>query len=127
MNPSKNDNSSNEMASLLITGATMLSDSCPDCHIPLFQKDDKIFCPKCKRKAVFVSSDEEAETYHTNRVHSSVLDDLNLILYGKLELLGGKIAALDEPELINQYLQTVQNVLTTLKKIKSLQNLKIDR
>ncbi|MFX1513973.1 MAG: Sjogren's syndrome/scleroderma autoantigen 1 family protein [Promethearchaeota archaeon] len=126
MSPSKNNDPSSEMASLLITGATMLSESCPDCHVPLFQKDDKIFCPKCKRKVVFVSTDEEAEDYHAKHLHSNVLDDLRLILYGKLELFGRKIASLDEPENINHYLPTIQNILSTIKMINYLQGQQID-
>ncbi len=126
MNPSKNNDPSDEMASLLITGASMLSEACPDCHVPLFQKDGKTFCPKCKRKAVFVTSDEEAEVYHEKHLHSKVLDDLRLVLYGKLELFGGKIAALDDPDKINAYLQTIQNVLATLKLITDLRDQKKD-
>ena len=37
------------LSDLLKSGATMLSEACPDCHIPLYKKDDRIFCPKCNK------------------------------------------------------------------------------
>ena len=39
-------------AELLYKGAKMLAHSCPDCKMPLFEKDGKIFCPSCGREAV---------------------------------------------------------------------------
>jgi uncharacterized Zn finger protein (UPF0148 family) len=42
-----------EMSKLLLSGATLLNDSCPDCHVPLFRKGETVFCSSCGRKAVY--------------------------------------------------------------------------
>jgi UPF0148 protein len=39
-------------AELLYKGAKMLAHSCPECKMPLFEKDGKIFCPSCGREVV---------------------------------------------------------------------------
>jgi len=49
-----------EMAVLLKSGAAMLDYLCPDCNVPLFKlKTGEIICPKCKRRFVIVSGEEE--------------------------------------------------------------------
>ncbi len=47
------DKKISEMAELLFKGAKMLSQYCPDCKVPLFQKDERVFCPLCGRDVVF--------------------------------------------------------------------------
>lgn len=39
-------------AELLYKGAKMLAYNCPECKVPLFEKDGKIFCPSCNREAI---------------------------------------------------------------------------
>jgi len=48
-------------AELLYKGAKMLSYGCPECKLPLFEKDGKVFCPSCGREAVILSEDKEEE------------------------------------------------------------------
>ncbi len=47
------DKKISEAVELLYKGGKMLSYHCPDCMIPLFEKDGRIFCPSCGREAVF--------------------------------------------------------------------------
>ncbi len=51
------------IADLLKSGAAMLSEACPECHTPLFRKDDQIFCPKCNKPVVIIRSPEEEEKF----------------------------------------------------------------
>ncbi|AGK61831.1 putative Zn-finger containing protein [Archaeoglobus sulfaticallidus PM70-1] len=47
------DKKISESVKLLYKGAKMLPYHCPECNSPLFKKDDKMFCPYCKKEAVF--------------------------------------------------------------------------
>ncbi len=49
------------MAELLKSGATMLQETCPDCHVPLFRFRGEVSCPQCGRKVILVKSDEEIQ------------------------------------------------------------------
>ncbi len=55
------DNVISNAAELLYKGAKMLTYHCPDCKLPLFEKDGKIFCPSCGREAVFEKDLEKVE------------------------------------------------------------------
>ncbi|AEA46223.1 Sjogren's syndrome/scleroderma autoantigen 1 family protein [Archaeoglobus veneficus] len=46
------DKKISEMAELLYKGAKMLSYYCPDCRVPLFQDNARIFCPSCGRNVI---------------------------------------------------------------------------
>ncbi len=55
------DGGMKEMAELLRSGATMMSQSCPECGSPLFRlKSGDIWCAKCQRQVVIVKEGEEA-------------------------------------------------------------------
>ncbi|HUS77523.1 MAG TPA: Sjogren's syndrome/scleroderma autoantigen 1 family protein [Patescibacteria group bacterium] len=55
------DGGMKEMAELLRSGATMMSQSCPECGSPLFRlKSGDIWCAKCRRQVVIVKEGEEA-------------------------------------------------------------------
>ena len=43
------DKKISEAVELLLKGAKMLSYHCPDCMLPVFQQDERIFCPHCRR------------------------------------------------------------------------------
>ncbi len=45
-------------AELLYKGAKMLAHSCPECKMPLFEKDGRVFCPSCGREVII---EENAE------------------------------------------------------------------
>lgn len=46
-------------AELLVKGAKMLRYHCPECKIPLFEKEEKTFCPNCKREFKIVEEGVE--------------------------------------------------------------------
>ena len=47
------------MADWLRRGATMLSESCPECSTPLFRVNDEVWCPKCNKQVVIVKEDKD--------------------------------------------------------------------
>jgi UPF0148 protein len=109
------------MSSLLLSGATMLADSCPDCNVPLFKKDENAFCPKCNRKAVYVSSDEEAKKIEHSQSFSDTIELLQDIIIGKLNFLAQKLAdseTFEEIERIIQLIEIILNLLVEITRIK---------
>ncbi|UCE12258.1 MAG: hypothetical protein JSV04_08625 [Candidatus Heimdallarchaeota archaeon] len=119
----KNDNSSSDikkMSTLLLSGATMLADSCPDCNVPLFKKGDNIFCPKCGRKAVYVRSDEEIKQIEYTHSFSETKETIQDIITGKLNFLAQKLAASEDLEEIKIVAQIMDLLLELTVKISSV-------
>ena len=56
MNPSKSDDSVKAGADLLLKGWKMLNKACPSCVEPLYEKEGKVVCVKCKKQYVMVDS-----------------------------------------------------------------------
>ena len=50
---------SERMSELLLQGATMTNQHCPECHSPVFRYDGKQFCPTCEKE---IREDGESET-----------------------------------------------------------------
>ena len=119
-----NENSSSDikhMSTLLLSGATMLADSCPNCKVPLFKKNENIFCPKCGRKAVFVSSDDEAKQIERAHSFSETREMVQDILTGKLNFFVQKLADCEEMEELKNILQILDMLLDLTIKITSIQ------
>ncbi len=62
-------------AELLYKGAKMLAHSCPECKMPLFEKDGKIFCPSCGREAVIEGESTSDVPTPVSRTNESPLPD----------------------------------------------------
>lgn len=105
------------MSSLLLTGATMLADSCPDCHVPLFKKKDRIFCPKCNREAVYARSDAEARQLEHKHSYYETTELLQDILQGKLHALSQRLAATESLDEIERLLILIDRLVVLTSKI----------
>ncbi len=119
----KNDKLSDikQMSTLLLSGATMLADSCPDCKVPLFKKNENTFCPKCGRKAVFVSSDDEVREIEHAYSFSETREMIQDILTGKLTYIAQKLADcedFEEMKIILEILDLLLNLTTKIIRIK---------
>ena len=104
------------IADLLKSGATMLPETCPACHTPLFQKDDKIFCPKCNKPVVIVSGPEEEQ-----RLTASIA--LSNLEYTILQRIEEANAALKIEKDLGEVLKVSSAIslwLTILEKIRRL-------
>ncbi len=95
----KREEALKKMTELLLSRATMLKYHCPDCKLPLFEKDGKIICVNCgefmlgsedvqeeKSEAEIIKNvEEKAKLEH---LHEDKIELLNKILDEKLlELL----------------------------------------
>ena len=99
-----------KMSKLLLSGATMLKESCPDCKIPLFKQDGKIFCPQCEREAVYVKNDSEVKQLVQKLSLEESTLQLREILTGKLNYLTTQLAS-------SENMQEMLNILDVIEKI----------
>jgi UPF0148 protein len=115
--PKLSENSTKRMAELLRSGATMLSNSCPECSSPLFKlKNGEIWCAKCERRVVIVSDGEEVTTESRTQ-----LESLERALVEKLVSMGCRLAQEDELERLRSFagiIDALLNSLETLRKIR---------
>jgi len=118
MSKTDKENVYKRMAELLKGGNIMLSDSCPDCHVPLFKmRDNKIICPSCNRLVIYVKHGEENILKHyqvIDNVLNTIVDklsELNISILNEYEENKLKIKA----ELLNTLLEAYDR-LYKLKK-----------
>jgi UPF0148 protein len=105
------------MSTLLLSGATMLADSCPDCNVPLFKKDNDIFCPNCNRKAIYVKSDDEIKQIEHKQSYSETVLLLQDVLNGKLNFLGQNLASCETLDEMKHILQLMELIVDLMAKI----------
>ena len=75
------------MAELLKSGATMLSDTCPECGTPLFRRGKETFCAKCNKPVVIIRNTEDESRLKSDTIFESSeqtlmtkIQELNLAL-----------------------------------------------
>ena len=108
-----------QMSQLLLSGATMLSDSCPDCKIPLFKKKGKIFCPKCGRKAVYIDTNDEVKNIEQEISLTQSIHQLRDVLAGKINHLTNQLASTNDPKEIKEALELLDKITIILQNIKT--------
>ncbi|MHA2357626.1 MAG: Sjogren's syndrome/scleroderma autoantigen 1 family protein [Candidatus Heimdallarchaeaceae archaeon] len=59
MSPSENEEYIEAGADLLLKGWKMLNKACPTCFQPLYEKEGKVVCVKCKKDYILVDSISE--------------------------------------------------------------------
>ncbi|MBS7644494.1 MAG: Sjogren's syndrome/scleroderma autoantigen 1 family protein [Candidatus Bathyarchaeia archaeon] len=104
------------IADLLKSGATMLSETCPVCHTPLFMRDDKIFCPKCNKPVIIISSPEEEQRLTA----SMALSNLEQTLLQRLEEANAALKIEKDLGEILKVSSAISLWLTILEKIRRL-------
>ena len=68
MSPSENvDEQVKIGADLLLKGWTMLNRACPTCYQPLYKKDNRVICVKCKQDYILVDSPSEIPKQQQNK------------------------------------------------------------
>ncbi|MBS7250710.1 MAG: hypothetical protein KIH08_09015 [Candidatus Freyarchaeota archaeon] len=105
-----------KMANMLRRGASLLSQSCPQCGAPLFKIKGEIYCPACERKVVIVKEGEQIPL----NVEGSTLSDVSLILYEKLKETGESIKNENNPSRLQELLGIVVGILDALERLKRI-------
>jgi UPF0148 protein len=104
------------MADLLKSGATMLSDVCPECGSPLFKVKGDIFCAKCNKPVVYARATGPEATVSSNMLLDNVEQTITVKITEANELL--KLEK--DPERLSVYSNLVFGWLSMLEKIHNL-------
>ncbi len=111
-----------DAAELLYKGAKMLTYHCPDCKLPLFEKDGKIFCASCGREAIFEKDLKTAEGEATEIREEPKVEKVDG-LAKKVEIAAEKVCEMimsakssEEVKILTDSLEKLVNVMSKLKK-----------
>lgn len=107
------------MAELLKSGATMLSETCPECGTPLFRRGKETFCPRCNKPVVIIQSAEQ----ETRLMADRVLEDSEQTLLSKISEVNLALKNETNPERLAAYGNVLSNWLGSLEKLRKLRNL----
>ena len=106
------------MADLLKSGATMLSDVCPECGSPLFKVKGEIFCAKCNKPVVYA----RATAPETTISSPILLDNVEQTIIAKITETNQLLKIEKDPERLSIYSNLVFGWLSMLEKIHSLKD-----
>ncbi len=104
------------MADLLKSGATMLSDVCPECGSPLFKVKGNIFCAKCNKPVVYARATGPQATVSSSMLFDSVEQTVVAKIAETNELLKQE----KDPERLSAYSNLVFGWLSMLEKLHNL-------
>ena len=106
------------MADLLKSGATMLSDVCPECGNPLFRVKGDIFCAKCNKPVVYARPTGPQATVS----QSVLLETVEQTIVGKISETNALLKLEKDPEKMSVYSNLVFGWLSMLEKLRSLKD-----
>ncbi len=107
-----------KMAELLKSGATMLSETCPECGTPLFRKGKETFCPKCNKQVVIIESAEQ----ETRLMADQVLEDSEQTLLTKIREVNLALKKETDPEKLVAYGNALNSWLSAIEKLRRVRN-----
>jgi len=105
-----------KMAELLKSGATMLSETCPECGTPLFRRGKETFCPKCNKPVVIVQTAEDESRLLTDRI----LETSERTLLDKIQEVNLAMKSETDPEKLITYGNALATWLDAIEKIRRL-------
>ncbi|MBS7625884.1 hypothetical protein KEJ51_02420 [Candidatus Bathyarchaeota archaeon] len=106
------------MSDLLKSGATMMSEACPECGSPLFKVGSDIICAKCNKPVVILRAAEE----ESKIIGSRILDDLEQTVLSKIREMNSVISSEGDVERLTQYGRALSTWLETLEKVRRLRS-----
>jgi len=111
-----------KMAELLKSGATMLSETCPECGTPLFRKGRDTFCPKCNKPVVIIQSAEQ----ETRLMADRVLENSEQTLLAKIQEMNVAMKNENDPERLVAYGNAMSTWLDAIEKLRRLRTQSLD-
>ncbi len=105
-----------KMAELLKSGASMLSEVCPNCRVPLFKMGREVFCPSCGKRVILVKRGEDESKY----LLLSTLTALRRTLDTKVRELNEMIAVERDIDLLGREVEVLNRILHALELISRL-------
>ena len=106
------------MADLLKSGATMLSDVCPECGNPHFRVKGDTFCAKCNKPVVYARPTGPQATVS----QSVLLETVEQTIVGKISETNALLKLEKDPEKMSVYSNLVFGWLSMLEKLRSLRD-----
>ena len=106
------------MADLLKSGATMLSDICPECGSPLFKIKGEVFCAKCNKPVVYAKATGPQATVSPGHL----LESLEQTIMAKLIEANEFLKTEKEAEKLAVYSNLVFGWLSTLEKLRAVKD-----
>ena len=106
------------MAELLKSGATMLSDICPECGSPLFRVKGEVFCAKCNKPVVYARVTGPVATVSP----SNSFESLEQTLVGKISETNELLRAEKDLDKLQAYSNLVFGWLSTLEKLRKVKD-----
>ena len=104
------------MAELLKSGATMLSETCPECGTPLFRKGRETFCPNCNKPVVIIQSAEQ----ETRLMADRVLENSEQTLLAKIQEVNVAMKNENDPDKLIAYGNALSTWLGAIEKLRRL-------
>lgn len=104
------------MADLLKSGATMLSDVCPECGNPLFRVKGDTLCAKCNKPVVYARATGPQATVS----QTVLLETLEQTIVGKISETNALLKIEKDPEKMSIYSNLVFGWLSMLEKLRNL-------
>ena len=105
-----------KMAELVKSGATMLSETCPECGTPLFRKGKETFCAKCNKQVVIIQTAEDETRLRTDQV----LESSEQILLAKIQEINLALKNENDPEKLMAYGNALSSWLGAIEKLRRL-------
>ncbi len=107
-----------KMAELLKSGATMLSETCPECGTPLFRKGKETFCPKCNKPVIIIQSAEQ----ETRLIADRILEDTEQTLLSKIREVNIAMKNETDPDKLITYGNALTSWLSAVEKLRRLRS-----
>jgi len=104
------------MADLFRSGATMLAETCPECHSPLFDVGGKIYCASCDRNVVILKAGESEETVYVREEFS----DMSAQITAKIREIIFEISKEKDLDKLNELFSCLKIALECLEKLKNV-------
>ncbi len=104
------------MADLLKSGATMLSDICPECGSPLFKVKGEVFCAKCNKPVVYAKATGPSATVSPTHL----LDSLEQTVIAKISEANEVLKTEKDLARLSAYSNLVFGWLSTLEKLRKV-------
>jgi len=105
-----------KMAELLKSGATMLSELCPECGNPLFKIKNEIFCVKCNKPVVIVKATES----EIKALAPMILAGVEQTILSKIQEINSMIKEEKDLNRMIQLGSVLSGWLSALEKVKKL-------
>ena len=125
-------------ADLLLKGWKMLNKACPVCVEPLYEKEGKVVCVKCKKEYIMVDSKSEItqsksaefqqpsessslidfSTYDFSKLPPALADTAKTML-AKITDLNAKLKETSDPKEIGEISSTIRSLIDSLRSLVS--------